>query len=209
MAAPAAEQALRRVGQQLAARSPSVQLVLRVAALDARSLDGADVVVAASADQLAGVGSRITGPRVSFDCEDEVLLVGSAGTVTAELAAALERAPRILLADPRGEGAAAEAALARAGLRRTVADKLGYLGTAQAVLATVRDGTAVGLVRRSDLAQAKGALAVIASGFDGARACSTAALLGDAPHADHGRVVLSLLAQSTGRAETGAPSLKE
>jgi hypothetical protein len=200
---PGLESVLRDVTRPLTRLSPPVAVELRVAAIDARAIDGADVVIAHSSAGLSEVAPLLGGTRVSFSCDDEVVLVGTAAAKAAPVAAAITAADVLLVADPRGEGEAAEAALGRAGLRASSAKKLRYVGTAEEALQRL-DDRSVALVSRSDLRRLPQAVTVVASGFDGARGCPTAAALAAAPHPDAARRVLALLAPQARAGQTMA-----
>jgi hypothetical protein len=193
------EASVRAATLSLTRLGPPIRVEVRVATAgqDGRALEGADVVVAHSQAGLSVVAEKLSGKRVSFGCEDEVVLIGAPGSTESELKPTLEAASTVLLADSRGEGEAAEAALARTGRRAAVAGKLRYLGSAADVVAEVAQGKGVGLVLRSDLRRAGDAAAIVTSGFDGQRACPTAARLATAPHPSSATRVLALLTSTT------------
>ncbi len=180
------------------ARSPAGLLVeLRVVAPDATGLRGADVVVGRSSAGLSRLAGSLAGERVAFACEDEVVLIGVTGRTPMKLTDALSQSEAITVADPRGEGAAAEAALGRAGVRAKLADRLVYVPTSLDAIQRVASQGGLALVSRSDLARAAASVSVICTGFDGGRECPTAARLSAAPHPTGAARVLAQLTSAS------------
>jgi hypothetical protein len=209
VAPPGLEASVRAATLSLTRLGPPIRVEVRVAAPGtddgARALEGADVVVARSPAGLATIAARLSGARVAFGCEDEVVLIGAPGSAEDELRSALAAATSVLIADSRGEGEAAEAALSRAGHRKAVASKLHYLGTAAEVVAEVAQGKGVGVVLRSDLRRAGDTASIVASGFDGQRDCPIAGRLAAAPHPSSATRVLALLTSTSTAGASSAP----
>lgn len=195
IAPPSLAARVRSAAEALRRTSSGTTVELRLVSVDAHALAGADLLVAESSRALAESGAAFSGEHLPFACEDEVVLLG-ASTSPAPLAEAVLAAEAIVLADPRGPGKAAEAALARAGLRARVAPKLRYVGTIEEVLAAARTPGTVGLALRSELPQGSG-IDVISSGFDGARDCPTAAILTSSAHPALARALLGHLTRSS------------
>ena len=202
---PGLEREIRAALGPLAGAKAGVQVELRVVAPDAAGLRGADVVVGRSSAGLSRLAEAFAGERVAFACEDEVVLVGVAGHAAMKLADALGQLEPIALADPRGEGAAAESALGRAGARARVADRLVYVPTSLDAIQRVATQGGLALVSRSDVARASASVSVISAGFDGGRECPTAARLSDAPHPAGAARVLAQLTSSTLASSTRSP----